>query len=221
VAPTTITSFDLFGTLVDARRPDDPAAAVAAELAARDVPVPADWAAAFREYHLDLPDGVELSLPEHAVAALESRDVELSDVAGTDEAGNALVHQAVLEAYDPPTVTTREDAAAAVRAAAAVGPVGVLSNCTVPKLVPRVLARSDLDLATFDAVVSSVECGWRKPHRLAFETVAERLDGTTEDLVHVGDDPLADGGAEAAGATCHLIGETSLADLPAVFGDAP
>ena len=76
-------SFDLFGTLVERvdAGEEAPAARVAAELVARDVAVPDDWAAAYRERHIDAPEGAEVPLPAHVSAALASR--------GVDAPGNA------------------------------------------------------------------------------------------------------------------------------------
>ena len=65
-------SFALFGTLVDADLPSDPATAVAAELRARDVSVPPDFGATYRETHVDAPEGAEVPLPAHVSAALGS-----------------------------------------------------------------------------------------------------------------------------------------------------
>ena len=50
-------SFDLFGTLVTADRPADPAAAIATELEKRDIAVPEDWEDAYTEPHIDAPEG--------------------------------------------------------------------------------------------------------------------------------------------------------------------
>jgi FMN phosphatase YigB (HAD superfamily) len=196
-------SFDLFDTLVAADRPSEPWTAVADELAVRGVTVPADWEAAYREAHHDTEPGAEASLVDHAVAALESRGVT---------ADPDVVRGALLAAFDGP-VRVREGADAAVRAAAASGPVGVLSNCSLPGLVERTLDRAGLP--AFDAVVTSVGCGWRKPHDRAFEAVADALGVGTEALVHVGDDPRADGGGRTAGVTVVLTGETPLSAFPA------
>ncbi|ELZ29955.1 had superfamily hydrolase [Halogeometricum pallidum JCM 14848] len=182
-------SFDLFGTLVDAARPADPAAAVAAELRERGVAVPDDWADAYAEVHIDAPEGAEVPLPAHVSAALRSR--------GVDAPANAA-RRAVVAAFDP-EVRTRPGAAAAVAAAAERGPVGLFSNCSVPELVARTLIRSDVDRDAFGATVSSVACGWRKPDPQAFETLAGRLDVAPETLVHVGDNRYADGGVSGVG----------------------
>jgi len=202
-------SFDLFGTLVDVDRPADPAAAVADELRARDVTVPDDWGEAYREPHLDPPEGAEVPLQAHVAAALSSR--------GSEWGGNT-VRRAVVAAFDP-TVRTREGAVAAVDAAAEGGPVGVCSNCSVPELVSRVLLRSEIDRDRLDAIVTSADCGWRKPDRRIFETAATALGVDLAALVHVGDDPATDGGADAAGATAVLLDEVPLSDLPAWLAD--
>ncbi|QLG63828.1 HAD family hydrolase [Halorarum salinum] len=197
------TSFDMFGTLVSVERPADPAAAVARELRERDVAVPDDWEAAYREVHVDAPDGAEIPLPAHVSAALASR--------GADAPANAA-RRAVVAAFDP-EVATLEGAVAAVRAAGERGPVGLLSNCSVPELVGRTLVRSGLSRDDFDAIVSSVACGWRKPDARAFETVADRLGEPVDSLVHVGDDPATDGGVRAAGGAFLDASERPLPEL--------
>ncbi|WP_276300171.1 HAD family hydrolase [Halorussus lipolyticus] len=198
-------SFDLFGTLVDADRPDDPASAVADELRARDVAVPDDWADAYREVHIDAPEGAEIPLMAHVSAALASRGVEAP--------GNAA-RRAVVSAFDP-EVTTRDGALEAVETASERGPVAVLSNCAVPQLARKALIRSDVDRDTFDAIVTSVASGWRKPDARAFETCADRLGVSTADLLHVGDDPRTDAGIENCGGTALLVSDVPLTEFPA------
>jgi len=198
-------SFDLFGTLVSTERPDEPWAAVARELRAREVTVPDDWETAYRESHLSVERGAEQSLVAHTRAALASRGVQ---------APRCTVHDALLGAFGG-SVSVRAGAPAALSAAARAGPVGVLSNCSVPGLVERTIGRANLPAGeAVDEVVTSVGCGWRKPHDGAFRAVAGRLDVDVSDLVHVGDDPRADGGGRTAGVTVVLTGETPLADFP-------
>ena len=181
-------TFDLFGTLVDVEYPTDPAEIVARELESRGVAVPDDWHVAYGERHVDAPAGAETALPAHVAAALNSRGVDAPD--------NAARH-AVVAAFDP-DVTRRDDALEAVRTAANRGPVGLCSNCAVPELVPRTLIRAGLR-GEFDAVTTSIGCGWRKPHPKAFEAAADALGVDPSALVHVGDDPTTDGGVTDVG----------------------
>jgi FMN phosphatase YigB (HAD superfamily) len=208
-------SFDLFGTLVVVDRPEEPASAVAAALRERDVPVPDDWTDAYREPHVDAPEGSEVPLPAHVAAALHSRGIEVPDNAA---------RRAVVSAFDP-DVTVRDGAREAVERAGERGPVGLCSNCAVPELVPRTLVRAGLR-GSFDAVVSSVACGWRKPDPRIFETLADRLDVDPASLVHVGDDPRTDGGVERVGGRFCDVSETSLSEVAtetasATRGDDP
>jgi FMN phosphatase YigB (HAD superfamily) len=206
-ASVTAVSFDLFGTLVSVERPADPAAAVAAELRERGADVPDGFGDAYRTSHVDAPEGAEVPLPAHVAAALRACDGSVPD-------GN-VVRRAVVAAFDPHPETSA-GAADAVAAAREVGPVGVLSNCSVPEVVSRARLRSDLPRDAVDAVVSSVACGWRKPDARAFEALATRLDVAPADLVHVGDDPATDGGVEAVGGRFVDVAETPLVDLPEV-----
>ncbi|MFB6220066.1 MAG: HAD family hydrolase [Halolamina sp.] len=181
-------SFDCFGTLVSVPRPEDPAAAVGDALRERGVALPEDWQTAYLEAHVDVPDGGELSLPVHARKALASRGVV---------ADETVVTEAVLAAFDR-EVTPLPGAAEALARIDA--PVGVLSNCSVPGMVTETLERAALR-DTVDTVETSVDCGWRKPDRRAFEAVAEPLGVEMAQLVHVGDNDEADGGIEALGGT--------------------
>ncbi|WP_435067728.1 HAD family hydrolase [Haloplanus sp. C73] len=196
-------SFDLFGTLVTATMPPDPAAAVATELRDRDVPVPDDWATAYATPQMDVPATAEIPLPAHVAAALRSRDVEASD---------GVVRRAVIAAFDP-DVRRRPGVDTALRAARERGPVGLCSNCSVPELVSRTLVRADLRDA-FDAVVTSAACGFRKPHPRPFETLATELDSDAADLIHVGDSE-ADEGVTSVGGRFVDVTDTPLTDLDA------
>jgi FMN phosphatase YigB (HAD superfamily) len=194
-------SFDLFGTLVAQDRPTEPWDAVATELRAREVSVPEDWEAAYRMSHTDLDPGREQSLVAHVRAALASRGVD---------AGRDVVRDALLAAFDAP-VETRPGASEALAAAREHGPVGLLSNCSLPGLAGRALAQTEL---TVETVVTSVGCGWRKPHDRAFEAAAEELGVAVSALVHVGDDPRADGGGRTAGVTVVLTDDVPLSAFP-------
>ncbi|PSP75174.1 HAD family hydrolase [Halobacteriales archaeon QS_3_64_16] len=199
-------SFDLFDTLVSVPRPEDTPEAIAAELDARDVPVPVDWEAAGREAAaaIDATEGEEVSITTYVTRALATRDVHPEE---------RVIESAVLAAFDRP-VETRDGAVEAVTAAGSRGSVGVLSNCSVSGLVERTLQRSAIDLNGLDAIVSSADLGWRKPHERAFQAIAAGLDVSLTDLIHVGDDPYDDGGAGDVGATAVLLGDVPLAELP-------
>lgn len=199
-SPVVTVTFDLFGTLVDTDRPDRPDAAVAAELEARGVTPPDDWASAFGEPHIDAPEGAEVPLPAHVAAALRSRGVDTPE---------NVARRAVVAAFDP-EVRTRPGAVDAVAAASDRGPVGLLSNCSVPELVSRTLIRSELDRSAFDTIVTSVGCGWRKPHRSAFEAVAAGLGVDAGAITHVGDDADTDGGITALGGTFVDVDDSGL-----------
>jgi FMN phosphatase YigB (HAD superfamily) len=200
-------TFDLFGTLIEAPKPADPGRAIAAELEDRGVRVPEDWGEAYRTRHVDAPEGAEVPLPAHVAGALRSRGVEAPPNA---------VRRSVVAAFDP-EVRTREGATEAVDAARERGPVGILSNCSVPELVGRALIRSSFSREGFDAIVTSVGCGWRKPHPSAFEAVAAELDRPVSELVHVGDSPRADGGIEACGGRAILLDEATIGEVPALL----
>lgn len=202
---TAAVAFDLFGTLVTVDDTSEPAAAVADELAVRGITVPDDWAAAYREPHIDAEEGAEIPLPAHVAAALASHGIDVSDT---------TTRQAVVDAFDP-AVETRAGAAEAVTTASEGGPVGLLSNCAVPGVVSRTLRRSALDPDSFDAIVASVDCGWRKPDPRAFETLAGQLGVDAADLVVVGDTPATDGGITDCGGEFINVTETPLTDLPA------
>lgn len=192
-------TFDLFDTLVTVSRPTDPAAAVASELQARGVTVPSDWKTAYRTMHIETQPGSEVPLSAHVAAALQSRNVSAS---------TNRIRRAVTAAFDP-TVQTRPNAVAAVETAMAQGPVGILSNCSVTQLVHRTLNRSDIDCSLVDAVVTSVDCGWRKPHPHAFQAIAKALGVDPVNVVHIGDDIDTDGGITDVGGDFYDVTECS------------
>jgi HAD superfamily hydrolase (TIGR01549 family) len=197
------TSFDLFDTLVSADRPDAPWAAVAEELAARDITVPADGETAYRESHRSCQPGREISLVVHTIDTLRSCGIQ---------APQDTVHEALLAAFDCP-VEQQTGAPEALAAATDVGPVGLLSNCSLPGLVERTLERAAFDVS-FDAVVTSVACGWRKPHDNAFRAVADALSVEPAELLHVGDDQRADGGGRSCGVSVVLTENVPLTAFP-------
>lgn len=214
--PPRAVTFDLFGTLVTARRPDDPATAVAAELEERGVAVPPDWSEAYATPLICVEPGEELPLPEHVRAVL-AENSDLPDTPtkrGTD--GKDPIAAAVKAAFDRP-VTRRDGALGVIQAARECGPVGLLSNCSVPGLVEQTIEQTGLE-SQFDAVFASVDLGVRKPDARAFEAVAKRLGVPTEDLVHVGDDPRTDGGVDRVGGRALLLEDLTLDEITAQLG---
>lgn len=79
--------------------------------------------------------------------------------------------------------------------------LALLSNCTSFAAIDmRAL------LGEFDSIVNSWEWGVCKPERAAFAVVERELCLAPEELVHVGDDPIADiAGARAAGWSTILV----------------
>jgi FMN phosphatase YigB (HAD superfamily) len=197
------TTFDLFGTLVHAPKPANPAQSIATELESRGVTVPEAWDEAYSTPHIDAPEGAEIPLHVHVARALAA--------CGVDAPENAA-RRAVIAAFDP-EVRAREGATDALEAAREHGSVGVLSNCSVPELVRKTLIRAGFS-GEFDAVVSSTNCGWRKPHCKAFKAVAAELGVGIEEITHIGDSPEADGGIEACGGRAILLDEVSLTEVP-------
>jgi putative hydrolase of the HAD superfamily len=104
--------------------------------------------------------------------------------------------------------------------------LAVVTNTHEPRLVPDHLAA--MGIARYiDAVITSVEVGWRKPHPAIYAEALRRLGITAANAVFVGDTYDADyAGPEAAGITAFLIDPAgqhdilasqclrSLADLP-------
>lgn len=197
-------SVDLFGTLVTVEKPSDPAAAIARELGRRGVDVPEDWSTAYRQAHLDVKQGGELALPDHVTAALASRDESVV----SEEIGPTV--EAAVSAAFAVEAESRPGADSAVERLANRRPVAVLSNCAVPGLAEHTLDSAGIDTDPFEAVVTSVDCGWRKPHARAFAAVADELGIEIEQLLHVGDDPQTDGGITDAGGSSWIVGDGTL-----------
>jgi putative hydrolase of the HAD superfamily len=83
--------------------------------------------------------------------------------------------------------------------------LAVVTNTHQPDLVPNNLAAMGVR-ELFEAVVTSVEVGWRKPHPLIYATTLRRLSIDAEAAVFVGDNHLPDYlGPERAGIISYLI----------------
>jgi len=210
-SPPAAVSFDLFGTLVEVERTTHPAELIATELAERDIPVPADWFDVYHEPRGDMSADTDQSLVDHVDALLSRKGVNPAE-----PVPRAKLKETVLAAFDTP-VETPPAAQAAVETISGELPLGILSNCSVPGLVEQVLERSAFEPETFDAIVVSVDCGWRKPAEPAFAEIADRLGVEVDALLHVGDDPRTDGGIAAIGGDALIIeSPAELEDLTAL-----
>lgn len=207
ISPAAI-SIDLFGTLVRFDRPEAPAAAIADQLERREIAIPDDWDELYHFPQKLVEPGREQSLTEHVTLILND-----SPKTNTVDIEQPTIEAAVREAFETP-VETPPEAVSFVEECAERFPTGVLSNCSVPGLVECVLSRSGLDETRFDAVVTSVDCGWRKPHSRAFEIVAEQLNASPADMVHIGDTVETDGGITDIGGERIII--TNPSDLAEV-----
>lgn len=85
----------------------------------------------------------------------------------------------------------------------------IVSNTHDPALVPRLDRRFGLDTAV-DRVISSVSVGWRKPHRVIFETALRESRAAANDSVFIGDNWEADvEGARNVGMSAIYVGAPS------------
>jgi FMN phosphatase YigB (HAD superfamily) len=199
-------SFDWFDTLVAVERPSDPAAAVAAELRQLQVTVPHDWEELYRTAHREIEQGRAAPLDRHVRDALAGAGIDIE---------RSVARRATRAAFAG-SPSLRPGAREALAAARERGPVAVCSNCSVPGLVPASIAQTPL---TVDVVVTSVDCGWRKPFAPIFRATADQLDAPLSALVHVGDDPRTDGGADRCGATTVCLEECSLRKVAEWFDE--
>ena len=86
-------------------------------------------------------------------------------------------------------------------------PVGLLTD--VPYGMPTEFVKSDLTRAGladfFDALVTSVDVGYRKPEVAGFLKLSEKLRVRPKELLYIGNEPKDIQGAKAAGAQSALI----------------
>jgi putative hydrolase of the HAD superfamily len=93
--------------------------------------------------------------------------------------------------------------------------LAVVSNTHSSVMVPSLLREAGI-AALFDAVVLSVDVGWRKPHPRMYSAALEALAVPAEEAIFVGDSFRADfAGPSAAGITAFLIDPGRTADVPA------
>ncbi|WP_188197121.1 HAD family hydrolase [Nonomuraea sp. SYSU D8015] len=92
--------------------------------------------------------------------------------------------------------------------------LAVVTNTHQPTLVPDHLEAMGLR-AAFDAVITSVEVGWRKPHPKIYDSALGALGIQASAAVFVGDTEGPDfTGPERAGMTAFLIDPQRLAAIP-------
>jgi putative hydrolase of the HAD superfamily len=92
--------------------------------------------------------------------------------------------------------------------------LAIVSNTHEPDLVPSHLRAMGIE-DHFDAVVLSVELGWRKPHPEIYATALKRLGIEAGRALFIGDTYLADYvGPQQAGMTAYLIDPEARADVP-------
>lgn len=92
--------------------------------------------------------------------------------------------------------------------------LAVVSNTHSPTLVPSHLERMGIaDL--FEAVVLSVDLGWRKPHPVIYRAALDRLAVAPGDAVFIGDSHVADYlGPKKVGMRALLIAPAGAVDIP-------
>lgn len=198
-------SFDLFDTLVSVDLQTDPASAIANALKDRGITVPSTWAHDYYQPQFASPEYQEIPLTSHVHAILkqQSPNQDLS----TDR-----IRGGVHAAFDVP-VQTHPHAKDVIRAASMNGPVCIISNCSVDGLVQRTLQKSEINEKIFDTIITSVTCGWRKPHPRIFQSACTDLHIQPSRLIHVGDDPETDSGVKSIGGTSILLSDCDLSTL--------
>lgn len=197
-------TFDLFGTLVD--RPERALSAdvVAAALETEGVDVPAGFEAAYGAPTGETDPNREVPLTTHVARTLAA--------SGAATVAPTRIEAALHTLCQPPPAP-RSAADAAIRRAASIGPVGVVSDCSIPGLVEQTLQASELPVGDIDVIVTSVDVGWRKPHPVPFATAAEALGVHPTAMIHVGDDPVADRGIETLGGRFVFVDDDGLSPV--------
>jgi putative hydrolase of the HAD superfamily len=92
--------------------------------------------------------------------------------------------------------------------------LAVVSNTHSSTMVPELLAGAGM-AELFDAVVLSVDVGWRKPHPRMYAAALEAMRVPAAEAIFVGDSYLADyAGPSAVGIAALLIDPARSADIP-------
>ncbi|HEY1488353.1 MAG TPA: HAD family hydrolase [Micromonosporaceae bacterium] len=210
--------FDFFGTLVDY------SAALDGQSSA------ADCAALIRSYGGGIDESAFVNGWDAAYEAFESRAsrdrrefsmdqlshsflAEILDREPTPDEARLLATTYVRQWNDG--VRYRPDTRAILDALAERFRLAVVSNTHEAELVPAHIAAMDIG-GYFEAVLTSVEFGWRKPHPAIYAEALDRLGVDPADAVFVGDTYDADFvGPESAGIRAYLIDPAHAYDIPA------
>ncbi|GAA3644307.1 HAD family hydrolase [Lentzea roselyniae] len=129
-------------------------------------------------------------------------------------AGLSMPDDVFQRLHNPAFWVPYPDAPAALAAARPLK-VGVLSNISWD--IRPVFARESL---VVDAFALSFEIGFAKPSARAFEAACVRLDVEPSECLYVGDDPVADGAAVAAGLRFAQISTAPVGRRPPVLLEA-
>ncbi len=215
---TTHVLFDFFGTLVDYSSALDGASAAG------------DCAALIRSYGGGIDERGFIAGWDAAYRVFESRASSdhrefsmdqlsrsyLSDVLDRDPTpGEARTLATTYTRQWNDGVRYRPDTPAILGELAGHFRLAVVSNTHEAELVPAHIASMDVG-GYFDAVLTSVEFGWRKPHPAIYTEALGRLGIDAARAVFVGDTYDADfAGPEAAGIRAYLIDPTHAYDIPA------
>lgn len=206
-------SLDIWGTLLGSDPEFKPARnAVLRDAVAPDVPTDT-FDAAMRQADRDVDEhcvhhGVDIGFGGRIEATLQTLERPVDGVAPLLPELYAVQESLALAHPPRPLHVDLPEAVSALST-----PVVLTSNTG---MLPGGLMRKLLALAGFGAVcgVFSNELGVSKPHPRIFTAACDLLDTPAADVLHVGDNPVADvAGAEAAGLQAVLVcpdGESTL-----------
>jgi putative hydrolase of the HAD superfamily len=214
---TTHVLFDFFGTLVgySPQRCDQEYPRTRAALDELGVTMSADeLAAAWEETWYPFEERSQLDHREFSM--IDVGTVFLRSLLGREP--DPAVTRAVMDVYIgewDAGVTHLEGLADWMSGLARDYRLAIVSNVHEAYLVPNHLEKMGLK-DRFDAVILSVEVGWRKPHPEIYATALQALGAQADQAVFVGDTHVADFvGPERAGIKSFLIDPRNLAGVPA------
>ncbi|MCW4045095.1 MAG: HAD family hydrolase [Candidatus Bathyarchaeota archaeon] len=89
------------------------------------------------------------------------------------------------------TLELRPHAKSLLRKLAQNHKLGLISNFTYAPAIHASLRKLDIN-HFFNAIIISEDIGWRKPHKLIFQTALQKLHVTPEETMYIGDSPKED-----------------------------